>query len=242
MLLRPLPFRATMHESILIGTRGWEHPLWQGRFYPEELPADWRFCYYSNWLRAVLVPAETWEEVEAADVHTWVEDSDPEFRFVLELPRALSGPAAGNRRSVLTEFFQRIEPIRHQTAGLLLRLAPCEADGAWLEDLLGRLGTAYPLCVDLPRAWRTPEVLAAAAHHAAGVAWHCAEESAPHPGGRLMVAFARMGEPKAQRRLLETLAAWQGKSGGVAALIFDDPRAGAEQAKQARLLAEIMGV
>lgn len=232
-----------MHEAILIGARGWEHPAWQGRFYPEELPADWRFCYYSNWLRAVLVPAETWEEVGISDVRSWVEDSDPEFRFVLELPRALSDPTADPRPAVLLDFFKTVEPIRPQTAGLLVRVArPKAADSAWLGDLLGRLGTAYPLCVDLPASWRTPEVLAAATQHAAGIAWHCAQESAPHPGGRLLVAFARSAQPKDQRRLLEALAAWQQTSGGVAMLVFDDPSSGAEQARQARTLAEIMGV
>ena len=52
-----------------------------------------------------------------------------------------------------------------------------------------------------------------------------------------MVALASAVEPKAQRRLLERLAAWRGRE-RIAALYFDDPAA----ARQARLLAELMGV
>ena len=44
-----------MTEPLLIGTRGWDHAS-GGDFYPADLPDDWRFCYYSNNLRSVLVP------------------------------------------------------------------------------------------------------------------------------------------------------------------------------------------
>ncbi len=235
-----------MPEPILIGARGWEHPEWQGRFYPEELPADWRFCYYSNWLRAVLVPAETWEEVGSAEVRSWAEDSDPEFRFVLELPRALSESVTGaiERRALLTAFFKTIEPIRHQTAGLVVPAGSCARDPGALGALLNQLArSSLPLCVDLPSACRTPAFLEVVAAHAAGLLWRCAEEPAPPPvaGQRLLVALARTADPKAQRRLLEALAAWQA-SGSVVAIFFDDPQTGAEQAKQARMLAEIMGL
>ncbi|MBI3576294.1 MAG: hypothetical protein HY083_11690, partial [Gammaproteobacteria bacterium] len=62
-------------------------------------------------------------------------------------------------------------------------------------------------------------------------------EPEPCPGGKLMVALASSAKPKAQRRWLEQLAAWQ-QDDGLAALFFDSP----ESAKQARLVAELMGV
>ncbi len=236
-----------MPESLLIGTRGWEHPGWRGRFYPEELPEDWRFCYYSNWLRAVLVPAETWGAVTRGEVRAWAEDCDPEFRFVLELPAEVTAPAPPSAlRAQLAEFFKTIEPIRSRTAGLVVpadhRLEEPDAFAA----LLGRLAqSAFPLCVDLPAARRTPAFLEAAAAHGAGLLWHCTLQSVPPPdtGGGLLVAVARTADPRTQRRLLEALSAWQAPGGGgTAALFFDDPIEGAEQAKQARSLAELMGL
>jgi hypothetical protein len=60
-----------MTEPLMIGTRGW-NPDSGSDFYPAELPDDWRFCYYSNNLRSVLVPQETWDAVQRADVAQWL--------------------------------------------------------------------------------------------------------------------------------------------------------------------------
>ena len=232
-----------MSEPILIGTRGWEHEDWRGGFYPPELPADWRFGYYSNLLRSVLVPGETWETAGVEDARQWVEDSDPAFRFVLELPAGLSHPASADAvEQRLMEFFRLIGPIRAQVAGLLIRVTPeSPPDRAWLEALLELLAPTHPLCADLPGAWRMPEYMDCLARHHAGLFWRTGDGPAPRPGGRLMVALAQEGEPKAQRRLIEALARWQGEQ-GVAALIFDTPGKAPEQARQARLLAELMMV
>jgi hypothetical protein len=244
-----------MSGSFLIGARGWEHPGWRARFYPEALPEDWRFCYYSQWLRAVLVPSEQWETVTESEVRAWAEDCDPQFRFVLELPKEVTAAAssAATLRARLGAFFKTIEPIRPLTAGLVIPAAPplvsqvplpppARALALLIENLAP---SALPLCVDLPANCRTPALIEIAAAHHVGLLWRCAEESAPPaaPGdGRLLVALARTADPKTQRQLLEALSSWQAGASATVGLFFDDPQAGAEQAKQARLLAEIMGL
>lgn len=231
-----------MAEPILIGTRGWDFPEWAGRFYPDELPADWRFCYYSNQLRAVLVPGDTWDVVDRCQVRQWVEDGDPAFRFVLELPPALSLPAVHQRmQTQLTEFFKTIEPIRTLTAGLILRVpAHIAPDHPWLADLLHLLEHAPAVCVDLPATWRdTAPVLA---DRGIGACWHTAHSPAPETGGKFMVALCQETAPKSQRRVLEQLAHWRGEH-GAAALFFDAGAANPpESAKQARTVAELMGI
>ena len=57
--------KQAMTEPILIGVRGWEYPP-QESYYPPELPEEWRFCFYSNRLRSVLVPAQVWAESGSA--------------------------------------------------------------------------------------------------------------------------------------------------------------------------------
>lgn len=213
-----------MAEPILIGTQGWDRPAWTGTFYPEALPADWRFSFYCNHLRAVLVPATVWSMASAADVRNWVEDAFPEFRFVVELSAATRAPSPV------------LEPIRPQIAGLLLR-APAAPEKAWLATRLAEFSTSFPVCVDLPPAARTPELLACLTQHNAGLCWRADTEPEPCAGGKLMVALASSAvpNPKTQRRWLEQLAAWQ-RDDGLAALFLDDPKA----AQQARLLGELM--
>ncbi len=261
--MMPQDRSAGVAEPILVGARGWVHPKRAGGFYPEELPSDWRFAYYSNYLRSVLVPSETWKNTGIEEVREWVEDSDPEFHFVLELPDALSHPTPEIGRS-LEDFLKTVEPIAPQTAGFLLRPSPRAApDRSWLERMLIALGGRHPLCVDLPPPWRTEDMPALPAQHGAGVCWRPEEEPTPRPGGRLLVALSREGAPRAQRRILEQLiqwhgernwahavrpkgaghgqpaSQWQGKSRR-AALFFDTGEAAVEQAKQARLIAELL--
>ena len=229
-----------MKEPILIGTRSWNHAP-GGDFYPAELPDDWRLCYYSNNLRCVLVPQETWDCVQRADVIQWLEDSDPAFRFVLELPGALCLPLAQARqqRQMLEEFMDKAEPLAPRIAGLLLRIkSDTEVLSDQLESLLNRLADIAPVCVDLPDGpWRDPVVYAVLQRQDAGLVWHCARAAAPHPGGRLMIALAPPAPPRELRRWIEQLASWPGLSAG---LFFD--AGAAKTAQEARLIAELMGV
>lgn len=233
-----------MKEPILIGTRGWEDPAWNGAFYPEELPSDWRFTYYSNHLRAVLVPATRWAAAAEAEVREWPNDSDSAFRFVLEAPPELGRPVAdADAEGATARFASVTAPLRPQTAGFLLRVPPdAPADADDLDRRLARLRDRFrPLCIDLAPAHRDPAVLAVLDRHDAGLCWQAESEPAPRPGGRLLVALSRAAEPRAQRGLLERLAEWQGEGGGIAGLFFEGPRA-PELARQARLLAELMMV
>jgi uncharacterized protein YecE (DUF72 family) len=226
-----------MNEPILIGARGWDYPGWHGRFYPEELPEDWRLTYYNNLLRAVLVPAEVWPGVTADTVRVWADDSDVNFRFIVETPATLDDPAAVAAARV-AEFHALLAPLGARLAGLLWRIsaaAPCAVSS--LRSALRLFGNRYPLCVDLPDTARGAEALACLAQHEAGQCWRTEATPAPSPTGRLIVALADEAQPRAQRALLERLAAAATRE-RQAALFF----ATAEQAGQARLIAEMMGV
>lgn len=228
----------------MIGTRGWEHASWTGSFYPADLPSEWCFCYYSNQLRSVLVPQETWPAVTRKEVAQWVEDSDPAFRFVLELPAALGVPQAHAKRDqALNAFLELIEPIAARTAGLLLRIAPeTPVFPDWFEHFLNRLAGVAPVCADLPDgAWREADVLDALTRQDTGLAWRCVREAAPRPGGHLMIALSSPATPRDARRSIEQLVQWQGEQ-GVAGLFFDVPEGAAKAAQEAHLIAELMGV
>jgi len=233
-----------MVEPLMIGTCGWGDAACPGGFYPPELPEEWRFCFYSNNLRSVLVPQSVWPGLKRAEVVQWAEDSDPAFRFVLELPAALSVPLThATRDRELELFFETIEPIAARTAGLLLRIAedtPVFPD--WFEHLLNRLADHAPVCVDLPYdAWRAGSSIEALARQGAGLCWHCARDRAPHPGGRLMVAASLPAGAREVRHYIEQLAQWQGEE-GVAGLFFEAGEGAARAAQEARLIAELMGV
>ena len=113
-----------MAEPLLIGCWGWDHAEWVADVFPEEMPADWRFCYYSNEHRSVVVPASTWARASADDVAGWVEDCDPEFSFVVELPAVLCRPGLGRSdlRQELARFLATLAPAVHLTRAVADRV------------------------------------------------------------------------------------------------------------------------
>lgn len=65
-----------------IGTVGWLHAGWDGSFYPETMPPEWRLTYYSNEFPCVLVSAE---QAASADPDHWLGDTHGGFRFFLRI-------------------------------------------------------------------------------------------------------------------------------------------------------------
>ncbi|MEQ1661194.1 MAG: hypothetical protein ABL877_00700 [Thiobacillus sp.] len=74
---------------IQVGALGWQHPDWQGTFYPDDLPADWQLSYYNTQFQVVYLPAAYWQAATAADWHGWLEDTLPGFHFLLEPGRGV---------------------------------------------------------------------------------------------------------------------------------------------------------
>lgn len=75
-----------MVESLNIGTVGWTHQSWQ-KFYPEGLPEDWQFDYYSQSFNCVLVPQIEWlqwTEETLEELSEAIEGEGFEFFFEIE--------------------------------------------------------------------------------------------------------------------------------------------------------------
>ena len=220
-------------SDLLIGTYGWEHPEWRGSFYPEELPEDWRFCFYSNRLRAVVVPAALAQAADAAVVQQWHADSDDAFRFVWEV----SATAAGD----IARLLQTLAPLAARSAGILWR--PPVLAAPTLESALAQLSAFAPVSIDPPPAADAHDggLAAALVRYDVGFCWQVANASLPRAGGRLTLALMAQGDPRGLRRVLEVLAA-QTRADAAAGLFFTDAAHGARLAEQARVLAELMGV
>lgn len=73
-------------RRILLGMRGWPHPEWRGGYFPEDLPLDWEFAYFSNDADCLLLPAGDWLALEEEQLSEWLDDCGPGFRFFLEQP------------------------------------------------------------------------------------------------------------------------------------------------------------
>lgn len=228
-------------EDLMVGTVGWQHEQWIGSYYPPGLPEEWRFGYYSNDYRAVLVPADHWPSADATPVSDWVEDSDREFRFVTELPARCSRPATGAEMT-LDDFVTSLEPLHRQLAGWLLRPASdAVPDGDWLASTIERLRHRAPVCVSLEGVWHSDHLLDLLSRTDAGLLWDVdAVPGIEALQGRFVVAIASATEPRVQRPVVERLGKFL-RGGGRAGLFFRGAQA-PRAAKNARLLAEMLGI
>lgn len=208
-----------MSENLLIGCRGFDNAPWVESYYPPEMPAGWRFCYYSNEIRALLVPIEEWARLDTERVEIWRRDCDPAFRFVFELPGdALRTGSIAAWRALLEPIWPRISAVVLKTGD---DLAPDR-----IRDLPG-----FPCCLDsaLPGQPDLSRV------------WFPDRESEPYNGGRFLVAVVGQRKPGELRSVLERIGRWMGAKRN-AALFFADPKTSADDANEARVLAELMGL
>lgn len=84
---------------LLLGAKGWEWPAWDGGFYPEDMPPEWRLTYYNTQFSCVFLPSERWRGAEMEEIAQWARDTHDRFLFLLEgeaggaVPGALLGRA-----------------------------------------------------------------------------------------------------------------------------------------------------
>ncbi|MCB1758740.1 MAG: hypothetical protein KDI68_03030 [Gammaproteobacteria bacterium] len=80
-------------HRLVVGALGWDHAAWQGGFYPDDLPEDWRLGYYANEFSGVLLPESIWRQLNAAVCRAWCDDVGELFRFYLQT--AVEGTTTG---------------------------------------------------------------------------------------------------------------------------------------------------
>ncbi|MFZ5467121.1 MAG: hypothetical protein ACOZAI_07635 [Pseudomonadota bacterium] len=71
---------------IALGCFDWRHAAWQGGFYPDDLPAEWRLTFYANEFDALGLEAAAWLEPSLDELGGWVADTREGFRIYPELP------------------------------------------------------------------------------------------------------------------------------------------------------------
>jgi len=111
----------SIENSIRVGACGWDHLQWQGTFYPDDLPEDWRLNYYANEYSTVLVGEADWRS-HLDTLGEWIDEVPEGFRFYLQssmdnppelaqikvqLGKSFAGILGASSASVMIEFSSR---------------------------------------------------------------------------------------------------------------------------------------
>ncbi|MEC3956749.1 DUF72 domain-containing protein [Nocardia sp. CDC153] len=157
---------------LYVGCAMWTHPDWQDRPLP---PAE-RLRTYSSWCNAVEGNTTFYATPQRRTVESWARQTDPDFRFVIKLPRTITH----DRRLTgvddeMTAFLDAIEPLGRRLHSLWVQLPASFTNLPALADLLDGLPTHYrcgvevrhPVFFENPRATAQLESVL----EAAGAEW-----------------------------------------------------------------------
>lgn len=109
----------TTQLELLVATRGWSHSSWFGSYYPDDLPDDWQLSFYANEFRAIVVPAFEWTETDPVELERWIDDTNEDFLFYLEVEDPLTDWQAVRKRT---------RCLGNQLGGFLFRPHKVDAD------------------------------------------------------------------------------------------------------------------
>lgn len=221
---------------LLIGACGWEYPQWDGEFYPDDLPPEWRLGFYGNEFPLVLIPARAWQQGMSA-VQTWLDETHDAPDFICELPT--QELQAGDYEQVLAMI--RLLGRRVLAISITLDRMP-DMD---LLAYLSRLEQLAPLVLDTAAA-EDPQQLANAMqqqlHNSPSLVWHGEADKQP-----LLVrgelAVARIGEamqqPRALRAVIEALLATAERKSRLI-LLFDGNPPSLKQMRAAGVILDLL--
>jgi uncharacterized protein YecE (DUF72 family) len=130
----------------------WSYAPWQGRYLPRSLSPRDRLSAYATWCNAVEGNTTFYATPAVSTVRTWAEQTSPQFRFALKLPK----PITHERRLTdvaepVRAFLAAIEPLGERAHALWIQLPPSfgPADTGVLAGFLRRLPRDYRYCVEV---------------------------------------------------------------------------------------------
>src|SRR5210317_1272675 len=127
-------------EYLMTGSFGLDVDAWQGSFYDDDLPVDWRAASYSILLRSVLLPQSEWRQ---AAKNNWINEVDEGFRFILY---AIS-QAEADLHNLIEELTGLPAAFSAQVAGLVLKYDWRNA-GEEVSKTILELNKMFPVCLD----------------------------------------------------------------------------------------------
>jgi uncharacterized protein YecE (DUF72 family) len=138
--------------ELHVGCAMWTYAPWQGRYLPRSLSPRDRLSAYATWCNAVEGNTTFYATPAPDTVKSWAEQTAPDFRFVLKLPRTLTHERRlADAGEPLRAFLTAIEPLGPRAHALWIQLPPSfsPAELGALAGFLRHLPREYRYCVEV---------------------------------------------------------------------------------------------
>lgn len=221
-------------EYLMTGSFGLDVDAWQGSFYDDDLPPEWRAASYSTLLRSVLLPQKEWRR---AIKNNWVDEVDEEFRFVLYS----NSPTENDLQALIDELSSLPGAFSAQVAGLVLQYDSGSTNNEMISKILD-LKELFPVCLDAGMDDYSSSGIDVICQKARiSSVWYPAAQAVPLPSGDFLVALIDQQTLPEQKKVVAEIDSWM--SGECSAGLFNTNKNDAPlRAQETRILAELMGV
>jgi uncharacterized protein YecE (DUF72 family) len=110
---------------VRIGTSGWTYKHWKGLFYPDDLPQNRWFEYYTKFFDTVELNATFYRLFPEKTFIGWKEKAPEGFRFAVKLWRWITHrKRLSNVAEDLSTFCRRAEKLEDSLGPVLIQLPP----------------------------------------------------------------------------------------------------------------------
>ncbi|MGK5442265.1 DUF72 domain-containing protein [Micromonospora sp. URMC 105] len=130
----------------------WTHRSWQGRLLAHPLAAHLRLRHYAGWCNAVEGNTTFYATPARDTVASWADQTDPDFRFVLKIPKLVTHERRlAGADEALGAFLDAIEPLGPRVHALWIQLPGSFGPGevATLARFLHRLPRSHRYAVEV---------------------------------------------------------------------------------------------
>jgi uncharacterized protein YecE (DUF72 family) len=138
--------------KLHVGCAMWTYAPWQGRYLPHPLSPRDRLRAYATWCNAVEGNTTFYATPTPDTVRSWAEQTAPDFRFVLKLPKTITHERRlADIADPLRAFLAAIEPLGRRAHTLWIQLPPSfsPADIGALTGFLRRLPHEHRYAVEV---------------------------------------------------------------------------------------------
>ena len=138
--------------ELHVGCAMWTYAPWQSRYLPGSLSPRDRLRAYASWCNAVEGNTTFYAVPTAATVRSWAEQTAPDFRFVLKLPKSITHERRlADVDDPLRAFLGAIEPLGARAHAIWIQLPPSFSPAGLgaLASFLRRLPREYRYCVEV---------------------------------------------------------------------------------------------
>jgi len=135
-----------------VGCAMWTYAPWLGRFLPATLSSRDRLSAYATWCNAVEGNTTFYATPAQATVRSWAEQTAPDFRFMLKLPKLITHERRlTDAGDPLRAFLAAVEPLGPRTHALWIQLPPSFGPGdlGALAGFLSLLPREYRYCAEV---------------------------------------------------------------------------------------------